>query len=192
MKMGSKVYEEEISMNDESTLAHPTRKKLFDFISENPGATFQLIRNFMDIPEGTLRYHLQTLQTSKRIKGERKGKNLCFYSSFKKNHPECPHRVKLTSKQNTLLDLIDNFPGATRKELMTRSRFSRREINYCLRRLQDLKLVWKIETGDGEGFEVITRDRFKDEMFKILVDRYLNGELDRNRFKSLKEKLDEI
>ncbi len=179
-------------MNENSSLGHPTRKILYQFIIDNPGISFHLIRHAMKIPEGTLRYHLQQLQRSNRIVKEKNGRNLGYYSKFKKNHPDCYLNVELSSNQRMLLDLIGDFPGATRKDLLIRSRFSRRELNYSLKRLKDLKLIWKVETGNGQGYEMITRDTFKDEMFKILVDRFLKGELSLERFRTLKDKLDKI
>ena len=61
-------------MNGHGSTEHPTRKVLYQFIVENPGASFQLILNILKVPEGTLRYHLQQLQRSKRIIKERSQK----------------------------------------------------------------------------------------------------------------------
>ncbi|MGA1794021.1 MAG: helix-turn-helix domain-containing protein [Thermoplasmatota archaeon] len=183
---------EVLDMDEHGSLGHPTRKALYKFILENPGTSFQFIRNVLRIPEGTLRYHLQHLQRSNRIVREKNGKELCYYSKFHRDHPECHLEVELSPKQKLLLDLIREDPGATRKELMSRSRLSRRELNYSLRRLRDLKLIWKKQTVKGEGFEVISKDTFKDEMFKMLVDRLLTGELTIERFRTLRDRLERI
>jgi len=154
-------------MNGHGSTEHPTRKVLYQFIVENPGASFQLILKILKIPEGTLRYHLQQLDRSNKIIKEKKGKNLFYYSAFQKEHQECETNVELSEKQEFLLDLIRDDPGITRKELMIRSKLDRKNMNYTLRRLKDLKLIWNIETKKGDGFEVISRERLMDEMFKI-------------------------
>jgi predicted transcriptional regulator len=179
-------------MNETRTLDHPTRRLLYQFITENPGASFQFILKILKIPEGTLRYHLQHLQRSNRIVKEKKGKNLCYYSKFRRDNPECHLDAKLNSRQELLLGLIRNEPGINRKELMIRAKSSRRSLNYDLRRLRDLRLVMKVETGDGKGYEALSKDRLKDEMFKILVDRMLKGELTLEKFKLLKERLEDL
>ncbi|MBN1390746.1 MAG: hypothetical protein JXA22_08910 [Candidatus Thermoplasmatota archaeon] len=176
----------------DDALTHPTRKVLYRFIIENPGTSFQFILNVLKIPEGTLRYHLDQLQRSRRIVSQKKGKNLVYYSSFHRDHPECPSDLDLNDSQKLLLDLIKDSPGVTRKELLVRSRLSRRELNYSMRRLGDMKLIWKVDTGNGQGFEVISKDRFKEEMFRILVDRFLKGDLSLERFRSLKDRLQSL
>ncbi|MGA1866826.1 MAG: helix-turn-helix domain-containing protein [Thermoplasmatota archaeon] len=178
--------------DERGSLGHPTRKVLYRFITENPGTSFQFILNVMKIPEGTLRYHLEQLQRSRRIVSEKKGRNLVYYSTFHRDHPECHADLDLNVSQKLLLDLIRDSPGATRKELLARSRLGRRELNYSLRRLGDLKLIWKVDTEDGQGYEVISKDRFKDEMFRILVDRLLSGEMDLERFRLLKDRLEKM
>lgn len=179
-------------MEDTGSLGHPTRKVLYRFIKENPGTSFQFIRGVLNIPEGTLRYHLQQLQRSNRIVKEKKGRNLCYYSRFHRDHPECQLEADLSENQKLLLDLIRDAPGTTRSELLSRSRLTRRELNYSLRRLRDLKLIWKTDTEYGEGYEVISRDRLKDEMFKILVDRLLKGDLSLDRFRTLRDRLERM
>jgi predicted transcriptional regulator len=179
-------------MNGQDTLMHPTRKVLYQFIVENPGTSFQFIKRILRIPEGTLRYHLDHLIRHNRVVSEKKGRNLCYYSSFKRDHPECHLNVELNPDQQLLLDIIRNEPGIGRKELMVRTRLSRRRINYSLRRLRDLRLVWKVNTSAGDGYEEITKDRLKDDMYRILVDRLLKGELSLERFNILKDRLDEM
>jgi len=178
----------EVTVVDDA-LAHPTRKVLYRFIIENPGTSFQFILSVLKIPEGTLRYHLDQLQRSRRIVSEKKGGKIAYYSSFHRDHPECHSDLGLSDNQKLLLALVRDFPGVTRKDLLTRSRLSRRELNYSLRRLGDLKLIWKVDTGNGQGFEVISKDRFKEEMFRILVDRFLKGDLNLERFRFLKDRL---
>ena len=179
-------------ISESGSLDHPTRQILYQFIVDNPGTSFQLIRRILKIPEGTLRYHLQHLQRSNRIVREKQGKNLCYYSKFRIENPECHLDVKLNPDQELLIQLIRDDPGITRKELMIRSKLSRRSLNYDLRRLKDLRLVIQVETRDGKGYEALSKDRLKDEMFKILVDRLLNGELTLEKFRLLRDRLDEI
>jgi len=183
---------EVLEMDEHGSMGHPTRRMLYKFILDNPGTSFQFIRSVLKIPEGTLRYHLLHLQRSNRIIREKKGKELCYFSAFHRDHPECHLDVELNPKQKLLLDLIREDPGATRKELMSRSRLTRRELNYSLRRLRDLKLIWRTKTAKGEGFEVISKDTFKDEMFKMLVDRLLCGDLTIERFRTLRDRLERM
>ncbi len=43
------------------TLAHPNRRRLFDFIQSTPGATFREVVRETGIPSGTARHHIQVM-----------------------------------------------------------------------------------------------------------------------------------
>ena len=55
-------------MNPDNAAAHETRKRLMLYIQENPGTTFQRLKGVFKLNEGTLRYHLNYLRRTKRIR----------------------------------------------------------------------------------------------------------------------------
>jgi predicted transcriptional regulator len=175
-------------MNPDNAVAHETRKRLMLYIRENPGATFQRLKGVFKLNEGTLRYHLNYLIRTERIIQVMKNHKRTYLPAGMALHKD----VRLNRDQKRLMDLIKEAPGITRKELLERSRQSRKLLSYNLSRLNDLGLVWKIKEGRRIGYALITRDELHREAFAVLVDKLLENEIDIDRFRELKHRLDLI
>jgi predicted transcriptional regulator len=158
------------------------RPLLLEHIRRHPGISFQVLLSAFKIPEGTLRYHLDRLRKDKKIVQEKIKNSRCYFPYLSKRFPQCPGNVRLTREQEILLDMIDENPGITRKEIMQRMRMDRKTLTYNLKRFRALRLIWKVKEDGVEGFEVITRDKLKAEMFRILVRNFADGEIDRESF----------
>ena len=53
---------------------HQTRRVLKEYISDNPGVTFKLLMNVLNLNKGTLTYHLDHLLKRRVIVQEKKGR----------------------------------------------------------------------------------------------------------------------
>ena len=60
-------------------LEHNTRKMIINHILAYPGVSFGTIKKVLNIPPGTLRYHLNYLESKKKIKSSLTGNNRCYY-----------------------------------------------------------------------------------------------------------------
>lgn len=181
----------EDKMSKGSTTHENIRSLLLDHIEENPGISFQVLVSVFKVPEGTLRHHLRQLQRSKKIVKEKKRNIRCYYSYLSKKFLRCKGKVHLTRDQEILLDLILDDPGITRKQLMRSTRLKRDMLTYNLKRLTDQDLIWKIDTGGTTGYEALTDESVKGEMFRVLVKKFLNGDIDRDTFFHLMDELEE-
>jgi len=97
----------------------------------------------------------------------------------------------LTRKQIRILRAIKDDPGVSRKELLDLTKQSREEVNYNLKRLRDKKVIWKIADGGDPCYEFITKEKLAAEMMAIILEKFLDDEMDRETFLMLKRKLDE-
>lgn len=168
---------------------HRTRKLLYEYISENPGSTFKVLKSAFKLTDGTLRYHLGYLQRRRRIVQEKKGREKCYFCYLKKRFPFTDPNLNLTGKQEFLLDLISKHPIIGYKELKQRSGMDKPVFSYNLKKLKKLKLVWRVNRNGKTGYEIVTQERLADEMFLILVNKYLDGDMEKDEMIDILEKL---
>lgn len=167
-----------------------TRDVLDHYILEHPGVSFTHIMKVFGINRGTLRYHLDYLQGEERVRSVRKGQQNCYFSNQRAVLDSVTGSRELNSKQIRLLRAIKENPGISRKELLDLTKQSREEVNYNLRRLKEKKMIWKIADGGDPCYEYITKEQLAVEMMAIVLEKFLDDEIDRETFLLLKEKLE--
>jgi len=168
-----------------------TREKLHLFITENPGVTFSSLLKVFRLNRGTLRYHLDYLEGEDRVNRVRKGNMNCYYSDGSGPFGPGMKREGLGSKHRRLLAVIRDNPSISRKEIIRMTGFTRDEVNYGLKKLKQRKAIWKTEDGGDPRYEFISRDKLAAEMMMIILEKYLDEEIDRQTFLLLRRKLDE-
>jgi predicted transcriptional regulator len=176
-------------MNEEGVLNNPFRKLLYQYIMEHPGSSFKLMLTVFRVPPGTLRYHLSKLERTNRINIEKNGKKLRYYSSFHRSPDLQAPRTEISKKESLLLQLIREDPGIRTNSLALRSGMKRKELYYHLRKLRESRSVWKTEGG---GYEILSREDLRRELSLLLIDRFLEGKIDRSKFDSLMKKLNDL
>jgi len=175
---------------DEDPLDHRSRKMIFNYISTHPGEPFQRIKKVLDINSSTLRYHLRYLEKAGKIEVEmRKGKN-CFFPCGHEEFSKGSDTSDLTLYQQRVLEAIKRKPGISKKGLTNYINLDKREVSKCIDELRDRKLIWKVLCGRKTGYEYITKEKLKEEMLRLLIDRFLNREINKEKFLALKSELE--
>jgi predicted transcriptional regulator len=182
--------------NNQGALEHRSRRLIFNFISSNPGASISAIKQFLGINESTLKYHLHYLEKNEKIYSQPQGRLTCYF---------CKHRTvsevytepgkrtavaNLTKTQKQLIELIKSRPGLTQKELGKLTNINKKSISYNLKRLGELRLVWVVKKEGKLGYEYITKEKLRSEMLNELVNKLLANEIDEEKFKKIKKKLE--
>ena len=167
-----------------------TRELLDRYILEHPGVSFTHIMKVFGINRGTLRYHLEYLLGEDRVRSVRKGQQNCYFSNSRAALDPVTGCSDLNGKQIRLLRAIKENPGISRKELLDLTKQSREEINYNLRRLKEKRVIWKIADGGDPCYEYITKEQLAAEMMAIILEKFLDDEIDRDTFLLLKRKLE--
>lgn len=170
---------------------HKMRRLILDYIGENPGASFITLKNVFRMSESTLRYHLDYMLRKRRIALEKEGGKRCYYPYVRRCYPYAHGRIELNDEQRRLLDIISISPGISNHDLKARSGLSNGTFAYNLNRLKEVRLVWGRRGNDGFGYEVVTRERIADKVFLLLLDKYLDGGIDRSELQEFYEKLEE-
>lgn len=170
------------------------RRLILEQIQDNPGSTFQGLMNDLVMSQGTLRYHLDILKKEERII-EKKIKNQRVYlarNECSKINKNFENTSKSNKEQKIVMELIHEYPGITRKELLERSRLSRRDLTLSLYELRKKGHISKVRESKREGFRIITRKKLHDEMMLLLIEKFVKEEIDEEELKEWKKKIDDM
>jgi DNA-binding MarR family transcriptional regulator len=111
-----------------SILDHFVRGQVYGYIKANPGEHYNAIKKALALKNGTLVYHLQTLEREEYVKSVSDGRFKRFYPAGMKV-PETPIR-RLNKIQEIILELITERPGISQKEIAEDIGLSGATINY--------------------------------------------------------------
>ena len=124
----------------EEVLDHFTRGRIYGMIESNPGVHYTLIKKKVGVGNGTLTYHLSTLEREGFIRAEWDGLYKRFYPSQMATAPGEPV-VELSAVQTELLGHIRQTPGITQKELGERTGVSKRVVSYHIAQMAQARLI---------------------------------------------------
>jgi len=122
-------------LKKKDVLDHFTRGRIYGYIQANPGDHLNSIKRALELNNGSLVYHLNTLE-----------KNGYIYSkidrSYKRFYPtrtKLPERniSELTRIQRDIVEVINANPGISQKEIATKLDISKQLVNYHVKILQD-------------------------------------------------------
>jgi uncharacterized membrane protein/DNA-binding MarR family transcriptional regulator len=120
-------------------LDHFVRGQVYGYIKANPGEHYNAIKKALDMKNGTLVYHLQTLEREEYIKSASDGRYKRFYPAGMKV-PDEPTR-KLNKIQEIILRLIGESPGISQKEIAEEIGLSSATINYHINVMIKAKVI---------------------------------------------------
>jgi hypothetical protein len=149
------------------------RGQIFGIIREIPGVNYNHIKRTLEVGNGGLAYHLQTLEREGFIYSERKNTRTFFYPTklpkrfevLEDQYPlgeEINKEMVLGTTQQAILKLIKMENGITQGELKSRLNLSNQNINYNVKRLVDLGLVIAVK-ADGQVQCFISEEPREDE-----------------------------
>jgi predicted transcriptional regulator len=175
---------------------HRSRKLVYNYVSSHPGASFGEIKRVLELKKSTLMYHLTYLERKGKILSKKEGRLRRFYCRDKplsKTYPTSKTQTNtLTQTQRQLIGLIQNYPGISKRELVDRTKVNGKKMNYNLRRLCDLKFIWIVKNDGIIGYEYITSEKLREEVFNRLILRLISDEIDEATFNKIKRKLENM
>jgi len=124
----------------EEVLDHFVRGRIYGIVESNPGVHYTLIKKKTGVGNGTLTYHLSTLEREGFIRSEWDGLYKRFYPAQmpRTNNGEV---LELSRVQAELLELVRLSPGSSQKELCEKTGLSKRVISYHIAQMVDARVI---------------------------------------------------
>ncbi|WP_455392647.1 winged helix-turn-helix transcriptional regulator [[Eubacterium] cellulosolvens] len=175
-------------------IEHSTRKMIINHILTYPGVSFGTIKQVFNLTDGTLRYHLNYLESKNQIKSFLVGNNRCYYpvkEMIFDSKSDSEIKVhNLSDNQERLLNTIKRYPGITQKELISSTGLKRITVGHNIKKLIDFGVVRKEQNGRNICYYFISNTELRDKIRRRLITKFLNNEIDEQTFLALKRKLD--
>jgi len=124
-------------LRHEKVLDHETRGMIRGYIVANPGDHYNSIKEALELPNGTLAYHIQVLEKESLVRSVKDGKFRRFYP-YDMRVPESGEPTRI---QKHILDLVRANPGLTPRDAAGLLGLTSSTVSYHLERLLELDRV---------------------------------------------------
>ena len=124
-------------LRHDKVLDHETRGMIRGYIVANPGDHYNSIKEALELPNGTLAYHIQVLQKEMIVRSVKDGKFRRFYPA----EMRVPEGGEPTKIQKVILDLIRANPGITPRDAAGLLGLSSSTVSYHLEKLAEHERV---------------------------------------------------
>ena len=99
----------------EDVLSHTVRWQILGYILENPGRHYNQIRRDLDLPNGSLAYHLRVLEKADKVRTIREGRLVRFFT-YETDISKIP-MVSLSAIEERIIQTIKDNPRISQKEI---------------------------------------------------------------------------
>ena len=170
-----------------SLLLHPLRRKIYSLLAENPGSYFFDLAKYLDLPQGTLNWHLKRLEEDKLIKSLKyAGKRIYYPAGLRSAEAERIFTVLRPSTSKKIFTFVLNHPGAFQSQIAQgiTPNVHHDTVRYHLNRLVDVGLVKmkrsgrKVQIYPGEVAENLqdgSLTAISDSYVKFLLEKLREG-----------------
>lgn len=125
-------------LKPEHLLNNRLRKRIYVFVQNHPGEHFRSILTHLNLTNGTLAHHLYTLEKENLIRSQRDGLYRRFYPA---GYQIDPTKVSLTAIQQRIIDLVNDEPGLSQKEISQNLELSNSTVNYNIKSMKEKGLL---------------------------------------------------
>jgi predicted transcriptional regulator len=122
----------------ENLLKNAIRKRIFEYIRDNPGFHYRAILNDLELSMGVLTYHLNRLEKANYIKSRQDGMFRRFYVAGRKTDM----RLFLSDIQESILTVIKENRGISQSKIAEKISVSRKVVNYHVNILNQAGLIF--------------------------------------------------
>lgn len=145
-------------------IALENRRKIYDLVRNNPGCHFREIERKINMPYGTLKYHLNFLVKKELLVEKKDSNNLRYFSKeFNSNDYDLLSLLRQGSLRKILVFLATS-KQCTNKDLVSFTNLSPSTISWHLNKLLRKKVV---EKDNSENRYKLILD--KDLVIRILI-----------------------
>lgn len=138
----------------EEILDHFLRGQVYGVIKTQPGTNFTTVRKLLGLSNGTLSYHLRTLESSGFVVSEREGIYKRFFAADL-GAAAAQDGVRLSELQRRLLERLRQNAEVGQRDLAKDAGVTQQCISYNLRIMSQQGLVVKVRSGRGHRYIVV-------------------------------------
>jgi predicted transcriptional regulator len=131
------------TIKKQNLLKNAVRKRLFEYIRDNPGKHYRAILNDLDLQIGVLSYHLNRLEKAQFIRSRQDG----MYRRFYIKGPKTEMRFFLSDIQESILTVIRENQGISQSKIGQKINVSRKVVNYHINILDQAGLIFVESRG---------------------------------------------
>ena|SRR5208283_1273988 len=136
-----------------------TQRRIFDYIAAHPGVHLRQICRELGLAMGDVQYHIHRLEREGRISSVRRGLYRFFYPSalFGDKQRDMLGMLSLETPRELLLNIVEK-PDSGQDELARATGVSQPTVSWHLKRLVDLGIVERRQTGRSVTYSVVGVD----------------------------------
>jgi uncharacterized membrane protein len=126
----------------DDVLDHFVRGQVYGYIKANPGEHYNSIKKALSLKNGTLIYHLKTLERGEFIKSIIDGRFKRFYpKEMKLPEPSDEIVLRMNHIQHEILRIIKESPGISQKEIAARIGLSTPTVHYHINIMMSARII---------------------------------------------------
>lgn len=168
-----------------SLLVHPLRRKIYSILAENPGSYFFDLAKYLELPQGTLNWHLKRLEEDHLIKSLKfAGKRIYYPAGLRSAEAERIFTVLRPDTAKKIFNFILNNPGAFQSQIAQGidPPVHHDTVRYHLSRLEKVGLVKTQRSGRTvQIFPGEVAENLQDGSLTAISDSYVRFLLDKLR-----------
>ena len=129
--------------------------RVLHFIQENPGCYLRLINRELKVSIGTVQYHLAKLEKMGKITANRYGLYKYYFpiGIFQENQKNVLQILSQETARGILMVIIEQ-KNPTQKDIINRIGISSAAINWHIRRLISLNIIYEIRDGKYKRYQL--------------------------------------
>jgi len=138
-------------LKKEEVLDHFVRGQVFGVIKTEPGTHFTEIRDNLGLSNGTLSYHLRTLEVAGFVRSERDGIYKRFFASDAQPGRD-GEGIRLSTLQKLLIEFLRRNPESAQRDLALQAGVTQQTVSYNLRILQKQGILQTVSRGRRQAY----------------------------------------
>jgi DNA-binding MarR family transcriptional regulator len=127
----------------DNLLKHAVRKRIHEYVDENPGAHYRAILDELELSMGVLTYHLNRLEKAEYLRSRQDGMYRRFFITGRKTEV----KFFLSGIQETILATITANQGISQSSIAKSIGVTRKVVNYHVRILDQAGLIYMEDKG---------------------------------------------
>ena len=127
----------------DNLLKHAVRRRIHEYVKENPGAHYRAILDDLELSMGVLTYHLNRLEKAEFLRSRQDGMYRRFFVTGRKTEV----RFFLSDIQEAILSTIRANQGISQTKIAESIGVTRKVVNYHVRILDQAGFIYVEERG---------------------------------------------